>query len=59
MSDKKHKKFTTYREVAVIWACPMCGAMNLHPLNVRDFECVNCGETYFAEAHAETEERPR
>ena len=36
---KKTKKAI---ELGVIWFCQMCGAYNLHPLNEKDFICINC-----------------
>lgn len=56
---RKEKEKTEKVEHGVIWICRTCGAYNLDPLDLHDFECIACGERLYAEAHIEFTNRPK
>jgi hypothetical protein len=44
---KKAEKVVGYR--AVLWECPNCMTLSLHPTDEHAFDCIHCGTILFAE----------
>jgi len=57
MSKKKQKIEEV--QCGVIWICRTCGAYNLDPIDLNDFECIVCGDKIYAEANVALAKRPK